>query len=273
MRAPSSPEALLTLDGIGKSYALRRGTLPSLRPRQQLDALSDISLEIHRGEILGIVGESGSGKSTLARILVRLLTPSRGQMLYRGEPTSDTRCSLREYRHRVQMIFQDSGSSLNPRKRIRRILGEALQAAGMPRGACAERMSDMLARTGLPAWVLDRHPHALSGGQRQRVNIARALAMTPELLVADEPVSALDVSLQGQIINLLIRLTKETNLTLVLISHDLAVVKRICTRVIVLQSGRIVESGAPVELIENPKHPYTRKLIDAVPKGWSARPL
>ncbi|SEP84183.1 peptide/nickel transport system ATP-binding protein [Faunimonas pinastri] len=269
MNAPPPTTPILSLRGIGKSYRLRGGLLARLRGRTpRLDALRDIDLEIRRGDIVGIVGESGSGKSTLGRIVVRLLEPTEGVLSFEGTALSEgTSRSLRAYRRRVQMIFQDSGSSLNPRKRIRRTLHEALRAAGVPRGRCNEEIAQLLRRTGLPEGILDRHPHALSGGQRQRVNIARALAMQPELLVADEPVSALDVSLQGQIINLLIGLAAESGLTLIFISHDLAVVRRICNRVIVMQSGVIVESGTPSEVMENPQHPYTRKLLDAVPKG------
>lgn len=269
----SSQEPLLTLADVSKTYRLRSSILSRMLGRSQsLNALADVSLDVFKGEIVGIVGESGSGKSTLGRIILRLLQPTAGALTYRGMsvPPIGSR-ALRDYRRSVQMIFQDTGSALNPRKRIRRLLHEALQAAGVPHAKRDRQARELLARTGLPEFVLDRYPHMLSGGQRQRVNIARALAMQPELLVADEPVSALDVSLQGQIINLLTTLAREAGLTLILISHDLAVVRRVCTRVVVMQSGRIVETGAPAELMANPQHPYTRKLIDAVPKGLAGR--
>ncbi|MCK9908746.1 ATP-binding cassette domain-containing protein [Microbacteriaceae bacterium K1510] len=269
----NSQAPLLTLRDVSKTYRLRSSILSRMLGRSpSLNALADISLDVFKGEIVGIVGESGSGKSTLGRIILRLLQPTTGALTYRGMsvPPMGSR-ALRDYRRSVQMIFQDTGSALNPRKRIRRLLHEALQAAGVPHAERNGQARELLARTGLPEFVLDRYPHMLSGGQRQRVNIARALAMQPELLVADEPVSALDVSLQGQIINLLTTLAREAGLTLILISHDLAVVRRVCTRVVVMQSGRIVETGAPAELMANPRHPYTRKLIDAVPKGLAGR--
>lgn len=273
MNTGESNSPLLSLKAIGKTYALRRGLVAKVMRREEsLDALDDVSLDIHRGDIVGIVGESGSGKSTLGRIIVRILEPSRGTMTYRGVAVETSGNSdLAGYWRHVQMIFQDSGSSLNPRKRVRRSLHEALRAAGVARSVCKSRIEELLERTGLPSSILDRYPHALSGGQRQRVNIARALAMEPEILVADEPVSALDVSLQGQIINLLMKLTAESGLTLVFISHDLAVVRRICTHVVVMQSGRIVERGSPEQLMNNPQHPYTRSLIAAVPKGLAQR--
>lgn len=264
---------LLTLTDVSKAYRLRSSILARMLGRSpSLNALADVSLDVFKGEIVGIVGESGSGKSTLGRIILRLLQPTTGALTYRGMsvPPMGSR-ALRDYRRSVQMIFQDTGSALNPRKRIRRLLHEALQAAGVSHAERNGQARELLARTGLPEFVLDRYPHMLSGGQRQRVNIARALAMQPDLLVADEPVSALDVSLQGQIINLLTTLARESGLTLILISHDLAVVRRVCTRVVVMQSGRIVETGAPAELMANPRHPYTRKLIDAVPKGLAGR--
>jgi peptide/nickel transport system ATP-binding protein len=273
MNDRESRTPLLSLKDIGKTYSLRSGLVArAMRREQSLDALDDVSIDIHRGDIVGIVGESGSGKSTLGRIIVRLLEPSRGTMSYRGSVVEMSgKRDIASYRRHVQMIFQDSGSALNPRKRIRRALHEALRAAGVARGACKSRIEGLLERTGLPPVILDRYPHALSGGQKQRVNIARALAMEPELLVADEPVSALDVSLQGQIINLLMKLAADTGLTLVFISHDLAVVRRICTHVVVMHSGRIVERGSPEQLMSDPQHPYTRKLIAAVPRGLAGR--
>lgn len=273
MNDRESRTPLLSLKAIGKTYALRSGLVARIMGREQsLDALDDVSIDIHRGDIVGIVGESGSGKSTLGRIIVRILEPSRGTITYRGAVVEmSDKNDLAGYWRHVQMIFQDSGSALNPRKRVRRALHEALRAAGVARSVCRSRIEELLERTGLPSAILDRYPHALSGGQRQRVNIARALAMEPEILVADEPVSALDVSLQGQIVNLLMKLTADSGLTLVFISHDLAIVRRICTHVVVMQSGRIVERGSPEQLMNDPQHPYTRSLIAAVPKGLAQR--
>jgi peptide/nickel transport system ATP-binding protein len=175
------------------------------------------------------------------------------------------------YRRGVQMVFQDTGSSLNPRKRIRTILREAVLAGGTPAAEVDARIESLMTQVGLDTQLLTRHPHALSGGQRQRVGIARALAMKPSLLVADEPVSSLDVSLQGQIINLLRDLNESLGLTIVLISHDLAVVARVCDSIAVMYGGRVVESGTPDQVLTTPRHPYTQALLDAVPRGLERR--
>jgi peptide/nickel transport system ATP-binding protein len=256
---------LLELVDIEKVYRLPAGLWARLRGRApRLAALG--------GEILGLVGESGSGKSTLSRIIVRLSPPSTGRLVYRGvDVTRLEGRALLPYRRRVQMIFQDSHSSLNPRKTIGRALTEALAARGATRDERPREALRLLRLVGLGEFVLARYPHELSGGQRQRVGIARSLAMKPELLVADEPVSSLDVSLQGQIINLLTELSTRLGLTLIFISHDLAVVRRISTRIAVMYAGRIVEIGRPDELMARPAHPYTAALIDAVPKGIEGR--
>jgi oligopeptide/dipeptide ABC transporter ATP-binding protein len=177
----------------------------------------------------------------------------------------------KDYRAGVQMVFQDTHSSLNPRKRIRTILTEAIAARGVPRSRRADRIATLLGQVGIDAQFLDRYPHELSGGQRQRIGIARALAMDPSLLIADEPVSSLDVSLQGQIINLLRELNASLGLTIVLISHDLAVVARICDRVAVMYGGRVIECGSPDKVLNAPAHPYTQALLDAVPRGLQRR--
>jgi oligopeptide/dipeptide ABC transporter ATP-binding protein len=268
---PGSP--LLQLCDVTKTYQLRSALWDRLRRRQEiLAAVGGVSLAVDPGDILGVVGESGSGKSTLGKIVVRLIRPTHGAVLYRGVDVSalDGRALL-PYRHRVQMIFQDTHSSLNPRKRVGRLLGEALAANGMPRDGRHAEAARLLQLVGLDQGIEARYPHELSGGQRQRVGIARSLCMSPDLLVADEPVSALDVSLQGQIINLLIRLRAELGLTMIFISHDLAVVGRICTRIAVMYAGRIVEIGRPEDLLTAPAHPYTSALIDAVPKGLEGR--
>jgi oligopeptide/dipeptide ABC transporter ATP-binding protein len=268
---PGTP--LLRLRDVTKTYHLRSAFWDRLRRRRAtLAAVGGVSLAVNAGDILGVVGESGSGKSTLGKIVVRLIPPTEGAVLYRGVDVSvQEGRALLPYRHRVQMIFQDTHSSLNPRKRVGRLLVEALAANGTPRNNRRAEAARLLRLVGLDQVIETRYPHELSGGQRQRVGIARSLCMQPELLVADEPVSALDVSLQGQIINLLTRLRAELGLTMIFISHDLAVVGRICTRIAVMYAGRIVEIGRPEDLMQAPVHPYTRALIEAVPKGLEGR--
>jgi oligopeptide/dipeptide ABC transporter ATP-binding protein len=271
MKAAAAP--LLALDDVRKTYRLRRGLLDRMHGRvQDVNAVDGVTIDIQQGSILGLVGESGCGKSTLARMMVGLTPPSGGEILWAGTALSELRGDAwREYRAGVQMVFQDTHSSLNPRKRIRTILGEAVAASGVRRTARDEQISGLLFQVGIDAQFLGRYPHELSGGQRQRIGIARALAMRPSLLVADEPVSSLDVSLQGQIINLLRELNASLGLTIVLISHDLAVVARVCDRVAVMYGGRIVEAGSPDKVLREPAHPYTRALLDAVPRGLARR--
>jgi peptide/nickel transport system ATP-binding protein len=264
---------LLTLHDVRKTYRLRRGLWDRMRGRvQDVNAVDGVTIQIQQGTILGLVGESGCGKSTLARMIVGLTPPSGGEILWAGTGLSDLRGDAwRAYRAGVQMVFQDTHSSLNPRKRIRTILGEAVAASGVRRTARDEQISGLLRQVGIDAQFLGRYPHELSGGQRQRIGIARALAMRPSLLVADEPVSSLDVSLQGQIINLLRELNASLGLTIVLISHDLAVVARVCDQVAVMYGGRIVEAGSPDKVLSKPAHPYTQALLDAVPRGLERR--
>jgi peptide/nickel transport system ATP-binding protein len=268
---PGTP--LLEVRDVRKTYRLRPTLADRLRGRRPVvTAVGGVSIAVNAGEILGVVGESGSGKSTLGKIIVRLVQPTSGSVIFRGVDVSAREGSaLLPYRRRVQMIFQDTHSSLNPRKRVCTMLTEALAASGMARGLRTGEAERLLRIVGLDPSIAARYPHELSGGQRQRVGIARSLCMTPELLVADEPVSALDVSLQGQIINLLLRLQAELSLAMVFVSHDLAVVGRICTRVAVMYAGRIVETGRTEELLSTPVHPYTRSLIEAVPKGLAGR--
>ena len=278
-----STTPLLELVDIRKTYRLRAGLLARLLGREPaFDALGGITLTVLPGEVFGLVGESGSGKSTLGKIIARLLAPTAGSVVYRGEQmTALEGRALLPYRRRVQMIFQDSHSSLNPRKRIGRILGEALAARGVSRASRSHETEHLLEIVGLGRFMLGRYPHELSGGQRQRVSIARSLAMEPELLIADEPVSSLDVSLQGQIINLLMQLCRNLGLTLIFISHDLAVVKRICSRIMVIYAGRIVECGPPDTLMNAPAHPNAgsdRRLAERIAGhdrrrgGWDATP-
>jgi len=271
MKADAPP--LMRLDTLRKTYRLRR----SLRDRfagidRAVTAVDGVSLTIQRGSILGLVGESGCGKSTLAQMLVGLLAPSSGAIEYDGADLGALSGEAwRTYRRGVQMVFQDTASSLNPRKRIRTILLEAVTARGLRGANRLARVESLLGQVGLDPQLLGRYPHELSGGQRQRVGIARALAMEPSLLVADEPVSSLDVSLQGQIINLLRELNETLGLTIVLISHDLAVVARVCDVIAVMYAGRVVESGVPSQVLTAPAHPYTQALLDAVPRGLERR--
>jgi ABC-type glutathione transport system ATPase component len=265
---------LLQLDGVTKVYDLETRAVPRLLGRRRpLTAVSDVSFTVARGGVMGIVGESGSGKSTLARMVLGMEPPTAGTVRFDGQDLAGLRGpALTRARRRAQMVFQDPGGSLNPRKTVRRVLGESLGLAGVPGAERAARSAALLVRVGLGPAQLDSYPHELSGGQRQRVAIARALAVSPELVVADEPVSALDVSLQAQIIRLLLRLRDELGLTLLFISHDLALVHHMCDQVVVMQSGRVVERGTPAEVLHAPQHPYTRLLIDAVPAGPGSSP-
>jgi ABC-type glutathione transport system ATPase component len=262
---------------IRKEYVLRRGLLDRFTSAEKrVAALDGVSLAIPQGKIFGLVGESGSGKSTLGQILVKLIEPTSGQLLYGGANVAGfSAVERRAFRQSVQMVFQDTNSSLNPRKRIRRALREALQArdAGESRNAADrdDEMNRLMAQVGLDVALLGRFPHELSGGQRQRIGIARALAMRPALLVADEPVSSLDVSMQGQIINLLQDLNRQLGLTIVLISHDLAIVARICADIAVIKDGKIVETGPAREILATPTHPYTRTLLASIPLGLQGR--
>jgi len=239
-------------------------------------AVDGVSFELRRGESLALVGESGSGKTTTGRALLGLYPPARGSVQFDGEEVSQLkRAELKRFRRRAQMIFQDPYASLNPRMKVGAIIAEPLQTHGY--GSAAQRrarVAEMLQRVGLPPDAANRFPYAFSGGQRQRIGIARALALGPEFVVADEPVSALDVSVQAQVINLLADLREELSLTMLFIAHNLAVVRHIATHVAVMYLGQIVEIGGRDELFRRPAHPYTRALLRAVPPpdpaaGWS----
>jgi peptide/nickel transport system ATP-binding protein len=230
-------------------------------------AVDDISLTINRGETVGLVGESGCGKSTVGRTILRLYKPTAGRIVFDGRDISKLEANeMRPLRRRMQMIFQDPYASLNPRHSVGRIVGEPLRSHGLAsRAEASAQVRDLLRTVGLPADAIGRYPHEFSGGQRQRIGLARALAVNPDFIVADEPVSALDVSIQAQIINLLEQLQEEFDLTYLFIAHDLAVVRHISDRIAVMYLGWIVEVSAAAELYENPLHPYTIALLSAVP--------
>jgi oligopeptide/dipeptide ABC transporter ATP-binding protein len=236
--------------------------------RLTLKAVDGVTLEIHAGETLGLVGESGSGKSTLGRLLLRLLEPTSGQVFFDGRDLAAlSRKQLRHLRREMQLVFQDPYSSLNPRMRVRAIVAEGIEIHKLARGREKEqRIRQLLEMVGMGADALDRYPHEFSGGQRQRIGIARALAVNPRFLVLDEPVSALDVSIQAQIINLLQDLQEQLSLTYFFIAHDLRVVKHISQRVAIMYLGKIVELASRDEIYSNPRHPYTRALLSAIPQ-------
>jgi peptide/nickel transport system ATP-binding protein len=232
-------------------------------------AVDDVSFAIRTGETLGLVGESGSGKSTIGRTVLRLIERTDGQVLYRGEDMGALSSErMRKLRSKLQIIFQDPHASLNPKMRISAILGEALSTHGLAKGPGErdKRIAELLETVGLRPEHASRFPHEFSGGQRQRIGVARALAVEPEFIVADEPLSALDVSIQSQVINLLADLRERLSLTMLFISHDLDVVEYLCDRVVVLYLGRIMEVAPTAELFERPLHPYTQALLAASPK-------
>lgn len=262
---PSAP--LLEVKHLGRRFALPSAGL--FQPAGALQALSDVSLTLQAGQSIGVVGESGSGKSTLARLVMALDTPTEGQVLFKGVDVHQTRGqALRQLRSGFQMVFQDPYGSLDPRQKVLAIVTEPIQTLRQPadgRSELRERAAESLSEVGLRTADLDKYPHEFSGGQRQRIAIARALITRPALIVADEPVSALDVSVQAQVLNLMMDLQERHGLSYLLVSHDLAVVSLMCDDVLVLQSGRVVEQGPAEQIFQQAKHPYTRALIDAVP--------
>ncbi|MGV8953924.1 MAG: ABC transporter ATP-binding protein [Cypionkella sp.] len=262
-------DVLISATGLKKAFRLPYGMMDRLRGKQALavHALNDVSLTLMRGETLGIVGESGCGKSTLARCLVRLHEVDSGVISFEGRDIAALSGGARRaFNRRVQMIFQDPYSSLNPRMTVRTILTEALSVHKMrPARDIPARIAELLDLVRLPLDAADRYPHEFSGGQRQRIGIARALAVEPEVLVADELVSALDVSVQAQVVNLLLDLQKRLDLTVLFVAHDLRLVRHISHRVAVMYLGKIVEVGPTEALFTAPRHPYTKALIDAAP--------
>ncbi len=266
---PGTPQRqpVLEVRGLVKHYPLTQGILFK-RQIGAVRAVDGVDLEVHAGETLGIVGESGCGKSTAARLLMCLERPTAGSVLYRGEDI--TRLSgraLKAVRRNIQMVFQDPYTSLNPRMTVGDIVGEPfdIHPEAAPRGDRARRVRELLDLVGLSPEYVNRYPHQFSGGQRQRIGIARGLALKPEVVICDEPVSALDVSVQAQVVNLMERLQDELGLAYVFIAHDLSVVRHICDRVAVMYLGRVVETGDDVQIYEHATHPYTRALLSAVP--------
>lgn len=259
-----SATPILELDALVKRFPVQGGLF---RPRKFLAAVNGVSLEIRRGETLALVGESGCGKSTVGKAIMKLLDPSDGRILIDGNDIAPlTRARMKPVWRKVQTIFQDPFSSLNPRMTAGAIVGEPLTIHGLASGTEKDRVvAETFAKVGLRPDQMSRYPHEFSGGQRQRLSIARALVVKPDLIVADEPVSALDVSIQASVINLLIRLQKEMGLAMLFISHDMSVVEHISHRVAVMYLGRLVESGPREEIFRNPRHPYTQALLSAVP--------
>jgi oligopeptide/dipeptide ABC transporter ATP-binding protein len=268
-------EALLRVEALKKYFSVRRGFFQ--RSDSHVRAVDGVDFSIFSNQTLGLVGESGCGKSTVARLVLRLLQPDSGSVRFDGqEITAMTERRFKPMRKRIQMIFQDPYSSLNPRMTVAQSISDGVRMAGIKeKTRQRERVGQLLEMVGMPAVSAGRYPHEFSGGQRQRVGIARALSVSPKLILCDEPISALDVSIQAQIINLLKDLQKELGLSYLFISHDLNVVSYICDHVCVMHSGRIVESASANLLFDQPCHPYTRKLLDAVPETtalrWSPR--
>ena len=265
----NNKEPIIEFENVYRDFFIEKNIISSIfGSKKTLRAVADFNLKICKGDIIGIVGESGSGKSTVAMLALHLLSATSGNIYYRRKNINNLKgLQLKSFRHNVQMVFQDNQSALNPRKTILKTLNEALIIRhGSPQNI-NQMAEDLLLSMGLDLDILERYPHSLSGGQRQRVGIARAMAMEPEIIVADEPVSSLDVSLQTQIIKLFLQLHKKHNLTLIFISHDLALVSHLCKRLIVMQDGKIVEAGNAFDIMMHPSHPYTQNLINSVPKG------
>jgi oligopeptide transport system ATP-binding protein len=263
-RAGVTDEVLLRLDGVVKHFPVGHGLFPG-RDTDAVHAVDGVSLEVHRGETLGLVGETGSGKSTLARCATRLHTLTAGRVVFDGHDISTlSRRELRPYRRQLQMVFQDPYGSLNPHRRVGSIIGDPLAVHGVTAGvARRRRVQELMETVGLNPEHYNRFPAEFSGGQRQRVGVARALALRPRLIICDEPVSALDVSIRAQILNLLADLQRELDLTYLFISHDLSVVRQVSDRVAVMYLGKIVEIGDARTVATRPKHPYSQALFSA----------
>ena len=268
----NADEPLLSVRGLVKHFPVKRGVVFA-RTAGQVRAVDDVSFDIARGQTLALVGESGCGKSTTGRLILRLMAPTAGSVRFQGQEIADLpEEGMRSMRRHLQIIFQDPYASLNPRMTVFDTLAEAIRAHHvLPAGELPARVAALMEKVGLAPRYQRKYPHEFSGGQRQRIGIARALAVEPKLIVADEPVSALDVSIQAQIINLLAKLSREMGLTLVFISHDLSVVRHIADRIAVMYLGKIVELGLAAEVFDRPLHPYTQALVSAVPVPDPAR--
>ena len=263
--AANGKAPMLEAEHVQLYFPIKQGVLID-RTIGHVHAVDDVSLRLKHGETLGIVGESGCGKSTLARCFVRLLEPTAGAIRYRGQDiTHLSRKALDPVRREMQLVFQDPVASLNPRKRVGQIVGTPLRLHGMDGGKAEDRVRDLLERVGLNPEHINRFPHEFSGGQRQRIGIARALAVDPQLIVLDEPVSALDVSIQAQVVNLLDDLQDEMGLSYVFIAHDLSVVRHVSDHIAVMYLGKLMEVSPARELYDKPMHPYTEALLEAIP--------
>ena len=258
-------EKVLQVNDLKVYYPVRKGLMGQI---QYVKAVDGVTLDVQKGEVLGIVGESGCGKSTLGKAVCKLIDVTGGQIILNGRDISDMpERQLRPYRKEIQMIFQDPYASLNPRMTVHDIIAEPMIIHNMyhSKQEIDAKVVELLNEVGMDAYHAQRYPHEFSGGQRQRIGIARALATEPDLIIADEPVSALDVSIQSQVLNLLSKLMRERNLTMIFIAHDLAVVEHISNRVVVMYLGKVVETGTRDELYKNPLHPYSQALLDAHP--------
>ena len=268
---PVVNEPILKVNKLLKTYRSGGGWFGFGKPVKEVNACEYVDVELNESETLGIVGESGSGKSTLARCIVRLHNSDSGEIIYRGTDLCGLdRAGMRPYRAKIQMVFQDPYASLNPRATVGRIITEGPKLLGESASEAESRARQMLELVGLDDRAFERYPHEFSGGQRQRIGLARALALQPEILVADEPVSALDVSIQAQVLNLLADIREKLQLSMVFITHDLRVASQVCDRIAVMRLGKVVEQGPTAQLFENARHPYTQELLDAVPgREWS----
>lgn len=265
-----SKEVVVETSALHKSFGGGRSLFGFGKKAHAVDAVSDVNIELRKGETLGVVGESGSGKSTLARCIIRLIDSDTGMVKLNGvDITSLKRNEMRQHRKFIQMVFQDPFASLNPRSKVGDIISQGPMLQGIEKTKAHQRARELLDVVGLDSKAFDRFPHEFSGGQRQRIGIARALALDPDILVADEPVSALDVSIQAQILDLLDQIRKEMDLSMLFITHDLRVAAQVCDFVAVMQKGHVVEVGATNKLFTQPQHEYTKSLLDAVPgKEW-----
>lgn len=265
-----SDETALEVRGLNKIFGGGRGLFGFGVPSRKVVAVKDVELDLRRGETLGVVGESGSGKSTLARCIIRLLENDGGKIMLEGVDLNRlNRAEMRPWRAKIQMVFQDPFASLNPRIKVGDIIAQGPVTQGVSKDLAVERARELMSIVGLDERAFNRYPHEFSGGQRQRIGIARALALNPEILIADEPVSALDVSIQAQILSLLDKIRDQMNLSMIFITHDLRVAAQVCDRLAVMRYGEIVETGATAEVFAAPQHSYTKELLAAVPgQGW-----